>query len=246
LSVWRHFQGRCNGGISQSLLVPSVVPSQSPTSTYAGTTQRDALISFYNDANGDDWTINRFWLKEETVCNWYGLSCITGSGRKVSVVDLPLNNLTGTLSSEIGLLKLTRLSVFENMLTGSIPSEIGLSSKLTILGLDYNLFQGKIPSELGLLSSLFSLHLYENHLTGTIPSEIGLSSKLTYLYLEYNLFQGKIPSEIGLLSNLNELYLNDNNFTGTLPIEICKLCAANDLYVDISNTNIQVTADCGC
>ena len=220
--MWRHFQGRCNGGISQSLLVPSTAPSQIPSTTYAGTTQRDALISFYNDANGDDWTINRFWLKEETVCNWYGLSCITGSGRKVSVVDLPLNNLTGTLSSEIGLLKLTRLSVFENMLTGSIPSEIGLSSKLTFLGLDFNLFQGKIPSELGLLSSLTYLHLYENHLTGTIPSEIGLSSKL------------------------NELYLNDNNFTGTLPIEICKLCAANDLYVDISNTNIQVTADCGC
>lgn len=220
--MWCHFQGRCNGGISQNHLVPSVVPSQIPSTTYVGTTQRDALISFYNDANGDDWTINRFWLNEETVCIWYGLTCISDSDRQVSVVNLPRNNISGTLSSEIGLLKLTRLSVFQNMLTGSIPSEIGLSSKLTYLYLDYNLFQGKIPSELGLLSSLTSLHLYDNYLTGTIPSEIGS------------------------LSNLNELYLNDNSFIGTLPIEICKLCAANDLDVDISNTKIEVTADCGC
>jgi len=85
-------------------------------------------------------------------------------------------------------------------LTGTIPTEIGLLTNLTALAF-WEPVRGKgligtIPTEIGKLTSLKELHLDGNHLTGTIPSEIALIAGLSILHLEDNKLSGSLPSEL--------------------------------------------------
>jgi len=59
-----------------------------------------------------------------------------------------------------------------NQLTGSIPSEIGNLTNLTELVLAVNQLSGEIPESVGNLTNLISLDLRENQLSGEIPPEV--------------------------------------------------------------------------
>ncbi|SVB75962.1 uncharacterized protein METZ01_LOCUS228816, partial [marine metagenome] len=64
-------------------------------------------------------------------------------------LDLPGNQLTGPIPSEIGnLINLTTLALSSNQLTGSIPPEIGNLTNLGWLGLGDNQLTGIIPDEI--------------------------------------------------------------------------------------------------
>ena len=56
-----------------------------------------------------------------------------------------------------------------NQLTGSLPSELGNLSDLKVLLLGRNEFTGSLPRELGNLLNLTGLILSGNRLTGSIP-----------------------------------------------------------------------------
>ena len=84
-------------------------------------------------------------------------------------------NLGGTLPKNIGTMTtLQSLSLTVNQLTGTIPSEIGLLGAINLkeMWLFDNKLQGTIPTEFG---SLFKMSIFQvegNDLTGTMPSEI--------------------------------------------------------------------------
>ena len=115
-------------------------------------TDRDALISLYNATGGDSWSDKSGWKDAPTLADgfnsdpcaepvWFGVTC---QGNSV-----------------------TRLYLIINQLTGSIPSEVGSLSNLQFLGLNYNQLTGPIPSELGNLTNLHDgngLLLHNNHL----------------------------------------------------------------------------------
>jgi hypothetical protein len=63
--------------------------------------QRYALATLFYSTNGDSWSNNTSWLDSGEECNGWGVSC-TNTG--AVVLDLPSNNLQGTLPPEIGLL----------------------------------------------------------------------------------------------------------------------------------------------
>ena len=149
-----------------------------------------------------------------------------------------VNQLTGTLPTELGLLSPKRfdvgldgldgvissdglqISLDESHLTGTIPSELGLSKSLALLHLIGNKLTGKIPSELGQLEDFTeSLRLNLNQLTGTIPSEIG-NLRPWRLQLSNNMFTASLPSEFALITRLERLLLDSNNLTGTIPLEL--------------------------
>jgi Leucine-rich repeat (LRR) protein len=93
-------------------------------------TECEALVALYNSTDGDNWDYNRRWLKNNTPCSWYRVTC---RGGHVSNIDLWFNDLTGTIPTELGnLSNLTTLYLYDNELTGSIPTELGNLSNLTI------------------------------------------------------------------------------------------------------------------
>lgn len=130
--------------------------------------ERDALVALYNSTDGDNWKNKTGWLSDiGTECSWFGVMCIKNH---VYSINLPLNNLKGTIPKELGkLTELFNLKLNNNELTGSIPVELGQLSHLNLLSLSFNGISGEIPPEYGLLEGLTVLTLNNNQLTGNIP-----------------------------------------------------------------------------
>ena len=84
--------------------VTSDITAQDYAATLITTSQRQALIAFYNATGGDSWTNNSGWKTEPlypdgfampgTEGTWYGLTVDSGT-KQVIQIDLNTNNLTG-------------------------------------------------------------------------------------------------------------------------------------------------------
>jgi len=225
----------------------------------------DALVSFYNSTNGNNWNDNTNWLSAEDVETWKGITVEAGHVIQLKFV---MNGLTGSIPSTIGdlthlqkidiqeneegiagpipaeignLSNLAHFRLYKNSISGSIPTEIGDLNNLELLDLRYNDLEGSIPDEIGNLSKLSDLNLYSNKLSGNIPTEIGNLTSLDNLTLAYNNLGGELPSEIGNLINLNNLFLHHNNFEGSIPSNLENLDALTDL--ELQNNNLDELAD---
>ena len=135
-------------------------------------------------------------------CKWYGISCNhAGSVDKINLTD---SGLGGTLQHFLfsSFPNLVYVDISMNNLSGPIPPQIGLLSKLKYLDLSINQFSGGIPPEIGRLIDLEVLHLVENQLNGSIPQEIGQLTSLYELALYTNHLEGSIPASLGKLRNL--------------------------------------------
>ena len=197
-----------------------LLASDAPTPTPSvGDIEKEALVALYNATDGANWTDSTNWLNDEVPLNsWHGVA--TDNGAHVTVLNLPGNNLTGSIPSELGnLANLRHLSFGGNQLSGTIPVEIGRLSNLTDLYLGYNQLSGAVPGELANLVNLERLHLDNNRLTGAIQPEFGSLSKLETLYLQRNQLTGALPQTFTQLDSL-EVFAFDNGDTG--------LCAPTD------------------
>ncbi len=172
-----------------------------------------ALVSFYNQTNGDQWKENTNWL-ETTVNKWYGVTVINN---RVVKLELQANQLSGTLSQETGNLEnLIYLNLEENLLSGNIPPEIGNLSQLQYLYLANNQLSGSIPPEIGDLSKLYFLDVSNNEINGFVPAEIGQINSLFYLNLYYNQFT--FQDLLENLEDLNEITYVLYEFQDTLAV----------------------------
>ena len=135
-------------------------------------TDRDALVALYNATDGDNWYDNTNWLSDAPLGQWYGVT--TDSDGRVTRVSLHVNNLSGTLPEDLGILRrLTHLVLRGNELTGEIPEALGDLSELVCLSLWSNELTGEIPEKLGDLTNLTQLDLLRNDLDGSIPAVPG-------------------------------------------------------------------------
>lgn len=159
-------------------IAPTDTPTPFPTATSTPTRtpkpepDRPALVAFYNATDGPNWALNRRWLTDAPVGDWWGIEA-TPDGIVVSI-GLGNNQLSGQLPAELGNLSgLMVLNLKENDLTGEIPPELGNLSNLTRLWLDHNQFTGTVPPELGNLSNLFDLRIgHYSGLTGCVPASL--------------------------------------------------------------------------
>ncbi len=182
---------------------------------------RAALVALYNSTAGDNWSNNTNWNSNEPLGDWHGVT--TDSSGRVTNVDLPTNNLCGTIPPELGnLSSLTGLDLHNNFLQGTIPSELGKLSNLKALDLGGATLEdpkaglglrGSIPPELGNLTRLETLDLHWNGLSGQLPYSFTGLSALEYLNFDRNSglcapldsdFQAWIQNvDIGLGTGLN-------------------------------------------
>eukprot|EP00986_Skeletonema_menzelii_P011079 scaffold5610_cov83-Skeletonema_menzelii.AAC.2 len=110
----------------------SMVPSLEPSGVCLSVcdlnsffqSQLYALSVLYYATNGDSWGDNSGWLDfSQSECGWYGVTC--NDENIVTFLDLSANSLSGSIPTEIGLLKsLENLYLEFNQLAGAIPSEV--------------------------------------------------------------------------------------------------------------------------
>ncbi|XP_039136194.1 receptor-like protein EIX1 [Dioscorea cayenensis subsp. rotundata] len=212
------------------------------------------------------------------------------SATNLRSLHLQKNSLSGNLPLPLkNAKKLVVLDIGENRLSGTIPSWIGSLVSLVFLRLRSNLFEGSIPEQLLNLSSLQVLDLAQNNLSGVIflhtfggfkamaKSPSGRSQLLIFKYdlssfsrhgstykhleslvisakgqqreytkvlllvtnidLSCNRLSGKFPDELTSLHGLIFLNLSNNLFNGKLPENIGDMNQLQSL--DLSSNNFS-------
>lgn len=229
--------------------------------TYSRATDSLALVAFYNATNGPAWTDGTNWLSANPISTWFG---VVVSGDRVIGLNLPFNNLEGTLPPIIGnLTALQTVELSDNNLFGALPDEIfdlgtltelrladnqlfgvlsplvGQLTGLQVLDLSNNQFVGPLPDELGTLTALTQLNLHNCEFSGTFPLALTNLTNLNSLDLTLNQFTGSLPTAIGNLVNLQQLSLAANAFEGAIPSEIGNL--SNLYYLYLSDNQFSGT-----
>ena len=203
----------------------------------------DALVALYHALDGPNWNLNRNWLSNAPLRQWYGVTI--GAGRVVEL-DLSQNQLSGEIPADIGQLTgLTNLDFFGNQLTGEIPPSIGNLDKVTRLSLWANQLSGSIPAELGDMESLEWVALGINELTGEIPAELGNLTTLTHMDFTLNQLSGPIPAELGNLPNVVWIGLWSNQLSGPIPAELGNLTGLTQLDFDHNQLSGAIPAELG-
>ena len=229
------------------------IPPPPPPST-----DRGALIAFYNSTNGQIWRSTRQddepWLTGDSrsvINDWYGVETNENNRVESLVMDYSDDWIVGTIPSELGnLTQMTDLILYNHQqryrppgsrrtltgLHGPIPPELGNLAALKDMFLNDNRLSGEIPAALGNLSNLWSLDLSGNLLSGKIPPALGNLSNLVSLELDNNNLEGEIPAELGRLSDLLDLDLSNNGLEGEIPAELGNLTNLED--IDLSGNNL--------
>jgi len=97
----------------------------------------------------------------------------TGEMTDLFALWIDANEITGTIPTEVGLLKsMASFSMTNATLTGTIPTEIGNMSGLRRLWLFNNQLSGSVPVELKKLTDLEILEVHHNKLKGEMPNGV--------------------------------------------------------------------------
>ena len=206
----------------------------------------EVLERLFTETGGPEWFHSRGWLRSNQPCDWYGVTCVSGAWpRRITRIELPGNNLAGSLPGELSLLTNLRVLIIDNRgagirykkLSGNIPTVLGQLEHLEVLRLDDNEFTGTIPLELGKLSSLRTLGLSQNMLSGPLPSSFGNLSAVSTLDLSENMLSGSIPDSLQKLQALEFLGLSGNLLEGPVPASLGVL--TNLTALDLSENDLE-------
>ncbi len=153
----------------------------------------DELAEFYHATGGDDWVHSDGWLDPEVhFCDWYGVECDSVWGGFISGLNLPANNLTGSIN-DLALIALLRdrLNLRENRLSGSLTA---LPFRIASVDLARNQLEGPLPD------------FWTDDIAITPPPDI---TATTHLDLSGNAFEGAVPADWNVL-RIRHLDLGDN------------------------------------
>jgi hypothetical protein len=112
------------------------------------------------------------------------------------------------IPDEIGFFENTvnEIQLSVNQLTGTIPSEIGLLSLLFFFDVSYNKLTGTIPEEIyHQESDLDNIIVLGNMISGTISTRIGQLNNLKLFNGARNIFDGTLPTQIGNVTPLGTI-----------------------------------------
>ena len=214
------------------------------------TSERNALISIYNQSNGAQWS--QTWDLTKDPYYWHGVKISNGI---VTELNLSGNLLEGNFPASIfSLTNLKKLDLSSNRLSGITP-DLSPLSHLTSVNLSNNNLTGDIWKSFSTLTNLEEIYVGNNNCTISstdfsgfinlksldisklniveIPQSLSTLQNLTSL----NISENKISnySNLNLLSKLQELNLSGNSIT-SLPNEISSLKSLKTL--NLSNNSI--------
>ena len=225
--------------------------ASSPSTTNAGYTEREVLISVYNAMGGRYWKNDNSWLSPAVdFCEWYGVECVQG---KVTGLLLKNNDLSNSPPVELfSLPELKHLDFesnaidfkfkgidnaqkLETLLLSSCDlsslddiAELG-STSIRRLKLASNNLEGDLSKVFG-IGSLEELDISHNKFS-SLPTTIGSLSNLEYFNFAHNKITGQLPSTLGSLVRLRELWGGENEFEGSLPTELSSLTRLETLSI---------------
>ncbi|KAK8960454.1 Protein NSP-INTERACTING KINASE 3 [Platanthera guangdongensis] len=161
-----------------------------------------ALMALKIELN-DPYNVLENWdINSVDPCSWRMVTC--SADGYVSVLGLPSQSLSGTLSPCIGnLTNLQSVLLQNNAISGPIPDSIGRLEKLQTLDLSNNHFSGSIPVSLGGLTNLNYLRLNNNSLSGACPDSLSNVKGLTLLDLSFNNLRGPFPKLFARTFNID-------------------------------------------
>ena len=191
---------------------PENAPYYGTTSCEGPPDEREILMSFFYEMNGEDWFRNDFWGTTADYCDWYGIACMNG---KVVEINLRANNLEGVPPPELFYLReLQILWLFSNPMSFSFEN-IGNARNLQDLRLDSTHLHSL--HGVGSARSLISLDVRFTHVKGAFPKDILQLTNLRTLSMGGNSLTGTLPDSFSPLRFLYSLRLESNQLTGRLP-----------------------------
>jgi Leucine-rich repeat (LRR) protein len=238
-------------GCSKSKPDPEPEPPQPPVLTDL---QKDstALVELHNATAGAGWTSK--WTLAAPLRQWHGVTVKNG---RVAELNLPANNLQGTLPESFGdLTALEYCDLSVNRLGGAVPATLYALVELEFLDLSDNALSGALPAlhtlrklivldvslntftALPALSSLTALEYLafsKNNLPGTLPENWSALTKLIYIDGSFNALSGEIPAAWSALTKLEALYLYRNALSGSLPACFGDFAELKSLALDGNN-----------
>ena len=110
-------------GCEEPVVAPPLMVPGPAGDRVGSATEREALVAFYNAADGPNWTRSDNWLSTASVDEWYGVVADTeGRVRWLTLWD---NGLKGPIVPDLGdLAALELLGLGDNELTGEMPAEL--------------------------------------------------------------------------------------------------------------------------
>ncbi|KAL3932157.1 MAG: hypothetical protein SGBAC_010982 [Bacillariaceae sp.] len=160
----------------------------------------------YMSTGGKGWRQQLNFMTDASVCEWNdggageveeGIVCDSDDAGRVDGIVVDINNLVGTLPTELAKLPyLKTLGFASNKFVGTIPPEYGDLSHLIYLSVSGNALTGNLPTELSKLTKLESLRVHWNQLEGTVPIVYGGMTSLKTVHLEGNSFQGNLERSL--------------------------------------------------
>lgn len=215
------------------------------------TTDESALLEFKDHIFSDPLNIlSSNWSSAASICSWIGVSCGL-INRRVTSLNLPNMNLSGTLPPHLGNLSfLASLNLSGNSLSGYIPSELGKLQRLQRIDLSSNFLQGSLSGSFQQssfnLTSLEWISLKNNALTGTLPDDFCYNlPNLKMLYLYMNQLNGSIPINIDECRKLRVLDLSSNGFTGYIPRSIGNMTELTEIYLSNNDLEGEIPTELG-
>jgi Leucine-rich repeat (LRR) protein len=217
-----------------------------------------SLVRLFLSANSKDWT--KTWNLNSSLNNWFGVTLNT-SGRVIKL-EMPNNNLTGTLPAELAsLCALQVLNLSNNKIGGTLPTQMFQMTSLVDIKLNMNQFTGQIPrfytytlTNFEMSNNQFSgvfpnidscyylqtLNISGNKIGGTLPvSFFNYRFGLQYLYANNNQFTGSIPPQIGGCNKLLTINLSYNLLSGSIPPEINRIRYLDNPFSSLRELNLS-------
>jgi gliding motility-associated-like protein len=212
------------------------------------TAERDALVALYNSTNGSAWADNTNWDTANPVSTWFGVTVVSNS---VTRIELPSNNLTGSLPADLlNLTNLTFLKLDNNSLESDLPDFTAFTS-LTELYFDNNNFQyGDFENE---HAAYTGLSVYSNNpqanvddietIGAVLGSNVTLSTNCSGTQNNYQWHKGVYPAGT-LLAGETNADLNLNAIVAADAGEYyCVI--TSDIVTDLTLVREQITLTVG-
>ncbi|KAJ4709653.1 Leucine-rich repeat receptor-like protein kinase [Melia azedarach] len=129
-------------------------------------------------------------------------------------------NITGSLPPFKSCKSISVIELHMNSLSGTIPETVSNCEELEVIDLANNKLFGSIPEKMAKLPILGVIDLSHNNLSGQIPAKFGNSSSLTVLNVSFNDISGSIPSAKALKMMASSAFAGNPKLCGA-PLRPC-------------------------